>query len=125
MCEPHPQQQFCTEMHNGLIFGFLVRGIGARVYVQLYMHVRKRIHLIVILAPTNTNMWQSEVEIDHYSIAFFTALPCSKCCNTELPLRVGLIFVIRNPCINTVCMSSTLNRSSALQRFKRSKYAME
>ena len=48
-------------------------------------------YLIVI----GTNMWQSEVEIDHYSIAFFTALPCSKCCNTELPLRVGLSLVPR------------------------------
>ena len=31
-------------------------------------------------------------DLEHYSVAFFTALPYSNCCNAELPLRVGLIF---------------------------------
>ena len=34
------------------------------------------------------HMWQSRVEIEHYSIAYLSR---SKCCSAELPLRAGLI----------------------------------
>ena len=39
-------------------------------------------------------MWQSQVEIEHYSVMYFDhviALSCSKRRSTELPLRVELI----------------------------------
>ena len=39
----------------------------------------------------NVHVWQSQVEIKHYSVAYSTVLPCSKSCSTELPLRVGLV----------------------------------
>ena len=36
-------------------------------------------------------MWQSHVEIEGYSVAYFDSLLRSKRCIAELPLRVGLI----------------------------------
>ena len=36
---------------------------------------------------TMLNIWQSRVEIKYYSIAFSTALPRSKRCSAELPLK--------------------------------------
>ena len=31
------------------------------------------------------------VKIKYYSVPYFDCMPCSKCCNTELPLRMELI----------------------------------
>ena len=38
-----------------------------------------------------TYMWQSRVEIEHYSVAYLIALLRSKHSSAELPLRAGLI----------------------------------
>ena len=39
-------------------------------------------------------MWQSQVEIKRYFVAFSTALPCSKHCSVELLLKAGLIHYV-------------------------------
>ena len=67
-------------------------------------------------------MWQSLVEIEHYSVRISIGLMHSKRSSAELPLRVGLIRFVSSSmlAIFTQCMSPTLNRSSALQRFERS-----
>ena len=36
------------------------------------------------------NMWQSRVEIEHYSVVHLIVLPRLKRCNTVFPLWVGL-----------------------------------
>ena len=60
-------------------------------------------------------MWQSRVEIEHYSVAYFsTALPPSKHCSAVLPLRAGLICAM-------LTYQALINGSTALQRFERGK----
>ena len=39
-------------------------------------------------------VWQSQVEIEHYSIAYFDSIIGLKCSSAELPLRAGLIFAM-------------------------------
>ena len=40
-------------------------------------------------------MWQSQVEIEHYSVAYFDhIIPCSKHCSTVFPLWAGLIHAV-------------------------------
>ena len=75
-------------------------------------------------------MWQSQVEIERYFVAFSTALPRSKHCSAELLLKAGLIryvdLHVSGIHASTLSyMSPTLSRSSALLRFKRDKYGME
>ena len=65
-------------------------------------------------------MWQPWVEIKHYSIS--TVLLRSKCCSAVFPLRAGLIHAAKlHQCLISLhsAMSPALNRSSALQHFKR------
>ena len=62
-------------------------------------------------------MWQSRVEIEHYSVVYFGHITR---CNTVRTLQVGLIrTVYTHEYLTHLHMSSTPNRSSALQRFER------
>ena len=36
-------------------------------------------------------MWQSRVEIEHYSVAYFDRVTAFKACSAVVPLRMGLI----------------------------------
>ena len=60
------------------------------------------------------HMWQSQVEIKHYSVAYFDRITTFK--STELLLRAGLIHTVCRKCI---WAPPTLNISSALQCFGR------
>jgi len=62
-------------------------------------------------------MWQSQVEIEHYSIAYLSR---SKHYSAELLLRAGLIHaaLMHVKSIYVVHMSPAINRSSALQCFE-------
>ena len=66
--------------------------------------------------PCNIHMWQSRVEIKHYSVAFFNHVTTFKALQQGLHtlrrlIRYSYTFAVR--------MSPALNGSFALQRFKR------
>ena len=62
-------------------------------------------------------MWQSRVEIEHYSVVYFGHITR---CNTVCTLQVGLIrTVYTHEYLTCLHMSSTPNRSSALHCFER------
>ena len=42
-----------------------------------------------------SQVWQSQVEIEHYSVAYLTALLRSKRCSAVFPLRAGLICAVK------------------------------
>ena len=48
------------------------------------------VHCYIAVFP-NIYVWQSWVEIEHYSVAYFDRITALKRCSTVLPLRVGLI----------------------------------
>ena len=39
----------------------------------------------------HTQMWHSQVEIEHYSVAYFARIAAFKRSSVELPLRAGVI----------------------------------
>ena len=64
-------------------------------------------------------MWQSRVEIEHHSVAYFERITA---CNAVLPLQAGLIALCKlmnTRHLYTTRMGPTPNGSSALQRFQR------
>ena len=71
-----------------------------------------------------THIWQSWVEIKHYSIAYFDCITTFKALWRRTSVKGSYVLrrLIRYSCTftaRTVCMSLVLNRSSVLQRFER------
>ena len=73
-----------------------------------------------VLLYTTKHVWQSQVEIKHYSAAYLLR---SKHCCAELPLRAGLVhsFDAWIPDKSACIWAPTLYGSSVLQCFKRGK----
>ena len=68
-------------------------------------------------------MWQSQVEIEHYSVAYFARIAAFEALLRGASVKGGAhaLGKLINTChIYTVRMSPALNRSSALWRFERS-----
>ena len=69
-------------------------------------------------------MWQSRVEIEHYSVAYFARINCVRSTlawNFRLGWDSYALGKLINTChVHTARMSPALNGSSALQRFERS-----
>ena len=60
-----------------------------KVRTQLSVLIKQGVPISEV--PFKRSLWQPRVEIEHYSVAFFIVLLCSKHCSTELPLRAGLV----------------------------------
>ena len=70
---------------------------------------------------TNIIMWQSQVEIQHYSVVYFNCITAFEVLYHRTSIKGGADM----RCVNVVSIheftqSSSLNRSSALEHFKRS-----
>ena len=80
--------------------------------IQNFTVVRKRLHV---------HVWQSWVEIKHYSVAYFDCI--IKYCNRNF-IEGGAhthYVDLSGVHVSTLCMSPTLTRSSGLQHFKHNK----
>ena len=77
--------------------------------IQNFTVVRKRLHV---------HVWQSWMEIKHYSVAYFDHI--IKHCNRNfIEGSAHTHYVdLSGVHVSTLCMSPTLTRSSALQHFK-------
>ena len=71
------------------------------------------------------DLWQSQVEIEHYFVAYFARIAAFEVLLRGTSVKGGAHMCWVNSStlamfIQHVCMSPALNGSSALQRFKRS-----
>ena len=79
-----------------LVFTEYNTGNGAVITcVPLLFATSLSISPIFCMVDEQQHVWQSRVELKHYSVAFSTALPRSKYCSMELPLRAGLIYAVK------------------------------
>ena len=77
------------------LFDPLISGSNrVRSVEPLQTHVKLPYSLSVILCLAIPYMWQSRVGIEHYCVAYFDCLPCSKRSSAELPLRTWLIHAV-------------------------------
>ena len=81
------QQPECTLPHPPKVYW------KPLTYVWIYLHIMDTyssdFHSNPTLKLHRTHMWQPQVDIILLCIP--TTLLCSKCCSTEIPLRVRLI----------------------------------
>ena len=63
---------------------------GGGLYIYIYMYMDTLSGHKVDVGGGGLHMWQSRVEIKHYSIAYFARI-AAKRSSVELPLRAGLI----------------------------------
>ena len=61
-------------------------------------------------------MWQSRVEIEYYSVAYFDPVTVFKAPYLRTSVKGGA----QTRCVIAACLSPTLNRSSEIRRFERS-----